>query len=272
MRIRKDGAVTAWASLRWQGAAYFDGTADGAGGLLRVPLLRRSGGHRTDDPGAEFGRSQLAWGERQFVAGLWCTTPTRAVFDEVVRLRRLRSAVVASCMTVAAGVTSVADLREYAATRPAWEGIPLFREVVELCVAGFRSPPEVWFYLRWLLDAQLDPPLVNRPLFDLDGNLLGIPDLFDPAAGLVGEYDGAVHKGRARHRRDVAREQRFRDHGLECATVVAGDLRDERLVVSRIRSARRRALFLPPERRSWTLTPPPWWDSSPPKSSLSPSE
>ena len=47
--------------------------------------------------------------------------------------------------------------------------------------------------LVWVLIAELCPPLCNAPLFDLGGQLLGIPDLFDPEAGLVGEYDGAHH-------------------------------------------------------------------------------
>ena len=85
--------------------------------------------------------------------------------------------------------------------------------------------------LVWVLDAGLDAPLVNQPVFDLAGNLLGYPDLLDPEAGVVGEYDGVDHKDRDRHRRDVSREQRYRDHGLEYFTVVGGDLQDVDLVV-----------------------------------------
>ena len=51
----------------------------------------------------------------------------------------------------------------------------------------------------------------------------------------------------------------YRGAGLEYFTVVAGDLADEQLVVDRMRTARRRALFLPASERRWTLTPPPWW-------------
>ena len=115
--------------------------------------------------------------------------------------------------------------------------------------------------LCWVIDAGLPEPVCNREVFDLDGNLIGVPDLFDPVAGLVGEYDGADHKDRARHRRDVAREERFRDHGLEYFEVVGGDLRNRGLVVDRMLNARRRAKFLPPESCAWTLTPPPWWRS-----------
>ncbi len=38
-RIRQYGAVTAWAALRWHGAAFFDGTTDGGRTRLPVPLV-----------------------------------------------------------------------------------------------------------------------------------------------------------------------------------------------------------------------------------------
>jgi hypothetical protein len=112
--------------------------------------------------------------------------------------------------------------------------------------------------LCWLFDAALPPPVCNRELFDLDGRLLGVPDLFDPVAGLVGEYDGADHKEGERHRADVAREERFRDHGLEYFEIVRGDLRDRRRAAERMLNARSRAKFLPPESCAWTLARPPW--------------
>lgn len=263
MRVRAGGAVTAWAALRWRGAAYFDGSADGEGGLLAVPLLRRAGARRLDDGDAAIGRSQLPPYDREFVRGVWCTTVQRATFDEVRRLKTLRASVAAICLTLAAGITTLDELRTYAARRVAWEGIPLFRQALDLSNECFRSGPEVYMYLRWRLDAEFPEPLINPPVFDLGGRLLGCPDLFDPVAGVAGEYNGVAHKGRERHRRDVAREERFRGCGLECFTVVGGDLADEALVVERMRSTRRRAKFLAPAERQWTLTPPPWWTPPP---------
>jgi hypothetical protein len=261
MRARRDGAVTGWAALRWRGAHYFDGTANGRGGLLPVPLLRGSGARarRLDDGRAQISRSQLAPRHREFVRGLWCTTGERAVFDEVARRGRLRPAVAAICMALAARVRCLDELHEFARTTGPWEGIPLFRDALALSDDCFRSGPEVYMYLRWILDAGLPRPLVNVPIFDLDGRLLGYPDLLDPLAGVIGEYDGAAHKRRGRHRRDVAREERYRAHGLEYFTVVAGDLANEYLVVERMCATRRRAKFLPAPERQWTLTPPPWW-------------
>jgi hypothetical protein len=107
-----------------------------------------------------------------------------------------------------------------------------------------------------VLLAELPTPLCNRSIFDLDGQLLGIPDLFDPVAGLVGEYDGAHHKDVLQHRTDVSREELFRNHGLEYVEVVQGDSRAT--AAQRIRDARARAKFLPPESRVWTLTRPAW--------------
>ena len=113
--------------------------------------------------------------------------------------------------------------------------------------------------LVWLLDAVLPMPLINVPVFGLDGDLLGYPDLFDPVAGVVGEYNGVDHKSIERHRKDVAREERYRDHGLEYFTVVGGDLQDRELVVKRMVATRQRARFLEPEFRRWTLAPPAWF-------------
>ncbi|WP_432478279.1 hypothetical protein [Nocardioides sp. GXQ0305] len=263
MRVRTTGAVTAWASLRWQGAAYFDGTVDARGGQLAVPLLRRSGGRRLRDQRAAVSRRQLPPYDRVFVRGVWCATPERAVFDEVHRLRTLRPAVTALCMTLAAGLTTLPEVKQYSRCRTAWEAIPLFREVLTYGNECFRSPQEVRMHLAWRLDADLPEPLVNPPVFDLDGHFVGIPDLLDPVAGVVGEYAGAAHRSQERHRSDVRREERFRDVGLEPFTVVAGDLADRALVVARMRTTRGRARFLPPEERRWTLVPPPWWRPPP---------
>jgi hypothetical protein len=257
MRVRRNGAVTAWAALRWLGARYFEGV-DNQGERLLVPLLRRSGGRGLEGPQASVARVQLPPYDRIFHRGLWCTTPERATFDEVVRLRTVRPGVVAMCMALAAGITSLQALFDYAERRYAWTGIPVFREVLALSNECFRSPPEVWMYLRWILDAGLPVPMVNPPVFARDGRLLGHPDLFDPEAGLVGEYDGADHLRDDRRRRDSVREELFRDHDLEYFRVVKGELGSGH-VVQRMLKARQRARFLSETERPWTLQPPSWW-------------
>ena len=188
--------------------------------------------------------------------------PNRAVFDELRRGRNLREAVVSLEMAVAAGLVTLSSFEEFLPTRNGWTGVPFVREVVLLAGGECRSPQEVRMRMTWTIDAGFPPPLCNRPLFDLRGNLLGYPDLFDPVAGVVGEYNGADHKERDRRRKDNAREARFRDHGLEYFDLVAGDLPDKALVVRRMVSTRARAKFLPADLRQWTLDPPPWWNAA----------
>lgn len=254
-RLREHGAITAWASLRWRGAGFFDGRQFPLPGLLPVPVVL-AGWLLRPDPRLLISRAQLPPSEWEEIRGIRCTIGPRAVFDEVVRRGELRSGVAAADMAMAAGLVTQTLLAAYVAACGPRTGVRLLREVVRLASEHSRSPQETLMRLIWILDAALPPPLCNVSIFDLDGRLLGVPDLFDEEAGLVGEYDGAHHKDGSRHRRDVAREDRFRDSGLEYFELVGGDLRDRRLCVDRMRGARRRAKFLPPESRAWTLQPP----------------
>ncbi|RLV50474.1 hypothetical protein D9V37_00305 [Nocardioides mangrovicus] len=261
-RVRGGGAVTAWASLRWRGAAYFDGTGP-SGEQLAVPLVVGRDKIR-EGPGITVCQEQIAPSERELVDGLWVTTVQRALFDEVRRLGALRPGVAAVDMTAAAELISVWLFASYVWHRHAWTGVPLVREVLPWAIDESRSPMETLLRLCWEIDAGLPRPLCNVPVFDaMDGRLLGVPDLFDPVAGVVGEYDGAHHKDADQHRADVVREGGFRDHGLEYFAVVEGQLRQRRAVAERARRTRERAKFLPPESCAWTLTPPPWWTPTP---------
>jgi hypothetical protein len=254
-RIPAYGAVTGWAALRWHGARYFDGSGyDGE--PLRVPLILHDG--IRPDPRFTQTESQLACTERVVVDGLPVTTVQRALFDEVRRTRNVRESSVAISMTAAARLISVRLFARYVAQRNAWEGVPHARLATALARDDCRSPQEHRMVMVWELDAGLDPPLCNREVFDLDGRLIGVPDLLDVEAGLVGEYQGEDHKDGARHRKDVEREECFRDHGLEYFELVGGDIARRHVAVNRMLSARRRAKFLPPESRAWTLEPPPW--------------
>ena len=247
--------MTAWASLRWRGGAFFDGLGPGGEGQLPVPLIASSS--LKSLPGVALSKIQLAPSEWEFVAGLPVSTVQRALFDEVVRRGELWSGAEAVCMAAAARLISVRLFGLYVVHRKAWEGVPLVRKVLEFARDDFRSPPEVRMHLVWELVAELGRALANRPVFDLDGDLIGIPDLFDPVAGVVGEYDGEHHKDIQQHQEDVAREDRFRDRGLEYFTVVRGDSRST--VAARMVSTRARAKFLPPESCAWTLEPPAWY-------------
>lgn len=255
-RLRGQGAVSAWAALRWRGAAFFTGNGlDGS--VLPVPLVLGPI-HRRPDPRVALTNEQVFPAEIEEVAGLLCMTADRALFDEVRRVARssVREAVVAADMTAAAGLITIRQFWDYALARASWTGVPLAREVAALAADGSWSPQESRMRLVWVLDAELPTPLCNHPVYDVSGRLIGIPDLFDPVAGLAGEYAGSAHRAAERHRRDVAREADFRDHGIECVTVVEGELRDRMRVAQRLRRAHARSRFDEPEHRRWTLASP----------------
>lgn len=254
-RLTSWGAATGWAALRWRGARYFDGLALASGVPMPVPLLVALAKIRPDGHACVI-QEQLAPAEREQVAGIWVTSAHRALFDAVRSTRALREGVVMVEMAAAAGLMDVRGFADYVTSRQAWTGVPFARRVVRLSIDDSRSPQETRMRLCWLLDAQLPAPLCNRALYDLSGRLLGVPDLFDPVAGLVGEYDGAHHKHAERHRKDVGRADRFRDHGLEYFEVVGGELGDRRAVAGRMIRTRRRALFLAPDQRRWSLSRP----------------
>lgn len=257
-RIRRHGAVTSWAGLRWRGATFFDGT-DGPDAALPVPLVVGTGLLRPD-PRITISFEQIGAHERELVDGLWVTTPERALFDEVRRHRRLRQAVVDIEMAVAAGIVSPDGFRAYLESRNGWTGVGGAREAASVAGFGSRSPQEMRMVLCWIWDAGLPRPLCNVPIFDLLGGLVAIVDLLDPVAGCVGEYQGEDHKSGERHRADVARHEKLRAVGLEVFEVVGGDLADRDLVVKRMHAARERSTYLRADERSWTLETPDWWE------------
>ncbi len=256
-RIKRHGAVGGWAALRWYGAAYFDGT-DRQGGLLPVPIVL-AGRMLQADPRILIDQAHLAQTERAEVAGIRVTTVQRSLFDVMRKASGVREAVVAIDMTAAARLISVALMERYVLMRPSWIGVPLVRKALALASDDSRSPMETLMRLIWILDAMLATPVCNQPVFSLTGELLGYPDLLDVESGTVGEYDGEDHKRGERHRKDVEREERYRDHGLEYFTVVGGDIGDRAKVVRRMHHTRARARFEEPEQRRWTLTPPAGW-------------
>jgi hypothetical protein len=247
------GAVTGWAALHLRGAAFLDGRR--YGGLRPVALTIGPGQGRRKRDGIRFLEDRL--GPVEWVFGIPCTAPLRALLDELRLSDDVREAVVAMEMAAAAWLATVDQMREFVEGHSGWDGVPQARQALDLAADGADSPQEVRYRMVWELDAGLPRPLVNQPVFDRRGRLLGYPDLLDPVAGLVGEYDGDDHRRAARHSSDVGRESRFRDVGLEVTRATGADVRDRLALAARIRAARARARFEPPETRRWTLTPPP---------------
>jgi hypothetical protein len=118
---------------------------------------------------------------------------------------------------------------------------------------------EVEMVLVWRIDAELPRPMCNRPLFDRSGHHVGTPDLLDVEAGVLGQYDGSLHLHGTQRSHDVRSEERYRDLGLECFTMMSADRSNQGVMAERMLAARSRAKWAPESERQWTADYPAWW-------------
>ena len=252
------GGVTGWASLRWQGAIWFDGRTSGGAEKLPVDLAISSQAIRGQQ-GIVVCQEGIDPRDRVVVDGLPVTTAVRSAFFMMRHARNLRAAVSALDMAAYSDLVSIEEAWLYADAHPAWTGVPQAREAIGLADENAWSPTEVSTRLVWVLDAQLPRPLCNHPVFDLRGNHIGTPDLLDVEAGLVVEYDGALHLAGEQRATDVRRQEAFRRVGLEYLTVLSSHLHDRDQTATRMREVRRRALAARPTHPRWTIEPASWW-------------
>lgn len=157
---------------------------------------------------------------------------------------------------------SLPELRDYVDGHRGLKGVRQARCAVELTDPASGSPGESRLRVCYRREAGLPKPLVNVPLFDRTGALLGIADLFDDVAGLVAEYDGALHRGRRQHHADNLREERLESAGLTVVRVYSLDLDAHRdLLIGRLRDGWQRGMRRDRTSDRWTRTEPEWWSA-----------
>jgi hypothetical protein len=245
--------VTGWAALRLSGGGFFDGLARDGVSRLAVPIA--ANGRRSDPrPGVQLTRDRIPADEVRVVHGVDCAVVERALFDEIRRLVGLRDQVVAADMAFGGELTSRRRMERYRWDRYWYRDVRRLDRVLPLTDEHARSRPEVDFRLVWKLDAGWPHPHVNRGVLDLDGRLVGVPDLIDAERGVTGEFAGAGHRDGEQHESDVERAARFRAVGLEVVEVVGRDLRHPARILDRMQEAAERAALLP---QRWRLAPPP---------------
>ncbi|MGZ4429861.1 MAG: hypothetical protein ACXVXH_17745, partial [Nocardioidaceae bacterium] len=207
MRLPRNGAVTGWASLRLHRANFFDGLARDGTTRKPVPLITGPSQGRRRHDGVLWSQDSLDPAEVRVRHGIRHTTVERALFDEMRVADNLREAVVSIDMAAAAGLTTILRMQRYVAGHAGRAGAPVVRRALVLADEMSRSPNETRMRLIWVLDARLPAPRCNIEVFDADGSFIGVADLLDEQGGVVGEFDGADHRGARRHARDVAREE-----------------------------------------------------------------
>lgn len=240
-RLPEGGAVTGWAALRLHGVGYLDGPASDGTTEVPVPLVVPPGSNLRRTLGIKVHRERLDASEIAVRHGIPTACAARATFDAARRADGLRLAVVAIDMARSAGLARLADLNAQLARSAGWQGAKQVRKAIKLSDDRSMSPKETLLRLIWVLDANLPRPRCNWPVADAAGRFIGRPDLLSTELGVVGEFDGAEHRSRSRHRDDLRRDDLFRSVGLEPFRVVGADLEDLPLVRARIEAAIERA-------------------------------
>lgn len=188
------------------------------------------------------------------VGGARITSALRTAFD-LARLLPVGRAVVAVDRLVHIGVTTPAELREFAHRHARWRGAARVHQVLRLVDGSAESPQESVLRLLWLSSC-LGRPAVNAIVRAPTGEFVGRVDLIDLRAGVVGEYDGAWHSGSERRSHDARRHERLLDLGLDVVRATASDLASDdraRQWLGRLRSAYRRAAHRSGP-RGWVVT------------------
>jgi hypothetical protein len=254
-------AITGWAALCWCGGRWFDGLTQWCE-RLAVPIvtgtrdIRRQPGIRPSGEGLD--PRMVRW-----VDGVPVTDARYATSFEMRYAASDRAAVVVLDKAAYSDLVSVEEMADFLERQYGWTGVPRARRALPRADENSWSPPETDMRETWVEVAGCPRPLCNPPIFDRrTGQHIGTPDLFDPAAGVAGEYDGDLHLVRGQRDHDLRREGAFRAHAIEIATMTAPDRHDPSAFVGRLRTAYRHAARHPREERTWTLEKPPWWTAA----------
>jgi hypothetical protein len=228
-------------------------------------------------------RSVVPPDERDVVGGVPVTSAERTAVD-LARLWPLVPAVIALDRLLHREVVDAAAVSALLAARSGWRGAAAARRVLALSDGAAESPRESLLRMVWMAGG-FPRPLCNPVVTDSRGRFVARVDLLDPVAGVVGEYDGAMHAGAGRRGDDARRQEALEDLGLtvirandpDVATPLGRDAWRRRLVRAYHRARhpgrptgtwRVRDLDL---RTDWSETAaraPKWSDLAPPHSSV----
>lgn len=247
-------AATGWAAVSWLVPRWFDGRAPD-GSLLPVPVALGDNGTARPRDGVLLSEDWLFDDDVVVVDGLPITVPERSVTFAVRTAGTDLAAIQAIDMAAYHDLVDLTGLSAYATRLGGRPGACRLRRAIAAADENSWSPQESLMRRLWV-DDRGSHVLTNVPLFDDRGHHLLTLDVFDPAAGVGGEYDGDGHAAREQRRTDLARQDLARSLGIEVATMMAGP-GERTAFLGRLERAYRRARGA--VGRGWTLEQPAWW-------------
>lgn len=250
----EDAVATGWAGLRLLGAGFSDGLAPDGRSRLDVPIA--VWGRVRRRPGVITLRFHVPEDEIVIVHGVRCAVAERSLFDQI-RIIGMQGGgewdqIAEVDMACASQLTSIRRMYRYRWTRYWYRDIRTLDRILPRCVEDARSPREVDLRKVWTVHAGWESPLCNVTILDLDGRFVGMPDVFDPARAVAGEYAGGGHRRKAQHNSDLSRGAAFRRVGIETVEVTNTHVERPERIVAWMQEAEERALLLP---RRWQLAP-----------------
>lgn len=199
-----------------------------------------------DRPFRRLLRTRVPARDRAEVAGVAVTAPDRTAVD-VARLCPLSLAVPVLDRLRALGLVSAGSVAAALDRCGPLPGLHRARRALAFSVDGAESPQESAMRLLWC-EAGLPVPESNAEILDGTGRFVARVDVLDTEAGLVGEYDGAVHASAGSRSADATRQQRLEQLGLVVVRATSVDLATPAARAAwcvRLREAHRRARAQP---------------------------
>lgn len=248
-------AATGWAALHWLAPRWFDGfAADGS--PLPVPVALGDQRCARQREGVVLSEDWLFAGDVVMTDGLPITIPERSVTYAARTAPDDIAAVRAIDMAAYDDLVDLDGLRAYTALLIGRAGKPRLERAIAAADENSWSPMETVMRRAWATH-RATTLLCNVPIFDLDGCHLFTPDLFDPAAGVAGEYNGSDHLKGGQYSRDLVREELTRRLGIEVVSMMSGRGEMARFQYRLDGALARAAQRVGP--RLWTLAQPAAW-------------
>lgn len=253
-----NSVLTGWAAAFVQGVRF---AASVRPRETPVVIASPDGGQHRHRDGIKATRRYIRLDEREEFDGIAVATIARAAYDMALDARSLTDAVAAFDMCTSTVIdqarTTPGNLSRLVDRHRKTHGISRAREALALTSSRSASPWESRTRMLCVRGVGLENLLVNSPVFDAGGDLLGVVDLLDPTTGLAIESDGDHHREAETHTDDNHREERLERAGLVVCRVTSLDHRERQRTIARIHHARRDAARS--TRHDWTLDKPSWW-------------